>query len=573
MKDEKKTLKIKEDKKDEKRFNNKEAIGEYLDESKLDLLLDKSQNKLLIGAKDSGKTVVVVVDEIYRMETDPMMNALGARKYSTGASKRLASAILKHTIRLKQLGFKFPHEYHKTQQYIYRQKDKRNNYKNQAIEFVSFDDEDGLAGVDVNNGGYIGLVHIEEPALKGDDNPTSADEWDSIMQTLKDSANRTVRDYASTKPYHPPFNPTWWYTMNDWDEGHYLSQLAEERLPRQKFLDWVLGFSSKVLLGNKRLVDKHWETIRHNLINNHTQKINIDDIDGESWMIARMTKFANPMIRNPKTELDKQDFEKAMRDAYDSLWQDDTTKLARVLGMLYEGVDNDPKVHNFHDLDENFDSDAFVREEGREVLGISIGVDVDVDRRFSLVPAMISARRVNVGNPFNQKWKWTDHKITVHPVRQIIAYGKGDNGRNTRIYKAQLLELLPKIIEDYSDVIIDGKTKKLVTIDDNGGTWADALTPLVDENIFHGLNTADKIGKINGILSRQARWQVGLDGDIIKVDRKNHEIFEFLTGVKKDAKGVRIEKGKYEKLADPVNGAEYAMIPYISAILSLVSKN
>lgn len=567
----KKTLKIETKVKDKKRFNTPEALGEYLDETKVSIVLNKAQNKLLIGAKDSGKTIVVVVDEIYRMETDPMMNALGARKYSTGASKRLASAILKNTIRLKQKGFHFEHEYHKTQQYIYRQKDKRNNYKNQAIEFVSFEDEDGLAGVDVNNGGYIGLVHIEEPALKGDDNPTGPEEWDSIMQTLKDSANRTVRDYAATDPYHAPFNPTWWYTLNDWDEGHYLSQLAEEKMPRQEFLDWVLGFSSKVLLGNKRLVDENWEEIKHNLTNNHTKQLEIPDIDGESWLIVRMTKFANPNIREPRTDLDKESYEKAMRDAYDALWQADTTKLARVLGMLYEGVDTDPKVHNFFELDEEFKADGFVREEGRKVLGFSIGVDIDVDRRLTLTPSMISAVKYNAGNPFQPNYKWRDHKISIHPHRIINAYGKGENGKNTRIYKAGLLQTIPKIIEDYKDVL-EGIPIQVV-VDDNGGTWADALTVLKDSGIVDNLQTADKNGAIHGIPARQDRWQVGLEGEHIMIDEHNKEMFEFLYGVKKDKKGTRIEKGKYEKLADFINSAEYSLIPFVGALKAMIKKN
>lgn len=165
--DKKKKMKIVKDVK-LKRFNTLEAMGEYIDPTKMEIVKHKATKKTLSGAKDSGKTVVVKAYEIYVMERDPMASTLAARKYSTAAANRLAAAFSKVLRRLMNAGFVFPQQYKKSTNKFIRITSSKDSTANQTQEYVSFEDENGLSGIDIANGGYIASVHIEEPVLKDD---------------------------------------------------------------------------------------------------------------------------------------------------------------------------------------------------------------------------------------------------------------------------------------------------------------------------------------------------------------------------------------------------------------------
>lgn len=149
-----------------KLFNSPEAMQEYLDEAKFKIATHPAKKKTIIGAKNSGKTEIVNANILMMMERDPMASAVACRKTATSASKRLASALSKTKVNLGRNPYKFnfPIPYKKTQSNMYRQKDKRYNFENQSVEYVSFDAPDSLAGIACANGGYIGIVHIEEPS-------------------------------------------------------------------------------------------------------------------------------------------------------------------------------------------------------------------------------------------------------------------------------------------------------------------------------------------------------------------------------------------------------------------------
>ncbi|MFW3387903.1 UNVERIFIED_CONTAM: hypothetical protein RF648_18035, partial [Kocuria sp. CPCC 205274] len=54
----------------------------------------------------------------------------------------------------------------------YRLVNKSQKTKNQSIEYGSFDDANGLAGIEAPNNGFFGLVQIEEPVLIDDPGKT-----------------------------------------------------------------------------------------------------------------------------------------------------------------------------------------------------------------------------------------------------------------------------------------------------------------------------------------------------------------------------------------------------------------
>lgn len=147
-----------------KRFNTLEAVAEYLDEAKMQIFKTDAEDILLLGAKNTGKSIVPVIHQIYSLERDPHASAMSGRKYKESASTRLSTLIKKTLRELRDLGFQFPREYEKVKNKMYRVGLDKDKDSGQSIEFFSFEDLDSVAGADLTDG-YFPNVHIEEPSV------------------------------------------------------------------------------------------------------------------------------------------------------------------------------------------------------------------------------------------------------------------------------------------------------------------------------------------------------------------------------------------------------------------------
>lgn len=559
-----------------KYFNTIESLSSMLDDTKIKILEHPATTKLLIGAKDSGKTHLVKVDEIYKMEKDPNASSIAARKYSTSAAKRLSASMAKTLVRIKQKGFAFKYSYKKSQNFMYRLSgSKQNMLENQSQEYVSFEDENGLAGIDVANGGYIATVHIEEPALKDDkgDTPTPT-QWKGSIGVIKDSVNRTVRDYGDTNPFFPPSPTTWWITMNDWDEDHPESLYAEKHSPRDKFLAENLGgMSPEVLLGNKALILKHWDKIANALITKHTSIIYVKKDDK---IVVRMTKFANPSIReNP--ELQKN----ILSSIQEALIDNDNFELARQMGMLYEGSDDDDFAYNIPDLNNQMiDTHQYIKklqtkediigaEFGQQyILSRSIMWDIDVNRRMTGTVTLITGHLYKPNPIAGSEVLMRNVRFVTLPQIEIPAYGRGVKGAKLEGYYKSIATVTKQLIDKYPmDRNVFGSH---YTMDDDQGTFMNGTARYLDK-ILEQKHKVDlnfhiqvKTGKLHDTNARVLDTNTLLDEDVALIDKSNVDLKAFWEGVRKDAKGKRKEQGKYEKLADYANSYEGSMFPYIA---------
>ncbi|MCS5736589.1 UNVERIFIED_CONTAM: hypothetical protein RF648_19490 [Kocuria sp. CPCC 205274] len=147
------------------RFNSLERLAEVVDPTKMPMFLHKAKEVLVIAAKDTGKSFPVENYKVMAMELDPNAVCLTLMKHSTQAAKRGLRGINDALSKL-MWDYDLPYKWEKADSFMYRMyHDKRDKLKNQAVEYNSFDNPDGLAGYTTGIGGYPFLIHIEEPVL------------------------------------------------------------------------------------------------------------------------------------------------------------------------------------------------------------------------------------------------------------------------------------------------------------------------------------------------------------------------------------------------------------------------
>ncbi|MCS5736492.1 MULTISPECIES: hypothetical protein [Actinomycetes] len=105
------------------------------------------------------------------IETNKDAYGLDLKKYKLGGVARLHNALNNINLEVKSLGYETV-DYEAGINKSYRLVNKSQKTKNQSIEYGSFDDANGLAGIEAPNNGFFGLVQIEEPVLIDDPGKT-----------------------------------------------------------------------------------------------------------------------------------------------------------------------------------------------------------------------------------------------------------------------------------------------------------------------------------------------------------------------------------------------------------------
>ena len=139
----------------------------FITADKIAILSHPAKYTHWIGSKDSGKTRPVVLRMIGHIESDKDAYGLALRKYKASAAVRLHTAVNNMALEIKFAGYKIP-DYEKGVAQTYRMINVRSRSSNQTIEYESFDNANGLAGIEAPNLGYFPIVHIEEPVLIDD---------------------------------------------------------------------------------------------------------------------------------------------------------------------------------------------------------------------------------------------------------------------------------------------------------------------------------------------------------------------------------------------------------------------
>lgn len=577
------------------KFNTMEALSKVVDPTNLFILQHKAETTVIVGAKEASKTWLVKAWELYTMELDPMASTLGLKKYQTAAARILQANFMKminyvfnteikdkdgNIIKPK---FKAKYEWEPTVGVFRRLKDKKNKINNQHQFYGSFEGYNALAGLEPPNGGYFSSLHIEEPAELGDSDTVDPLIWKSQIKGIDDTVKRARATYAETNPHFPPLPFKKWITFNDWDEEHPVSKLVQKYLPREDFINFATGVdynkvsnsvSDKIDGINAipelvEFVNKHWDSIRESILKNHTQMkyVEKDDLGKRiDTLLVRKTKFSNVITREGVSEIVKEKREEVINDMRISLMTGNKNDLAVLFGLVDNSDTGIEKRFNFKDMKSVIvDTDEKLKEEGRKVMGFSVGWDHDANRGPYSTPCTLSAVAYNAGNSIEPRLEYRDWKVMLHPSVAIEGYGKGTADQsNTKIYHKQMIDITKKLKDKY----VGGKRHLehgiSAIFDDDDGSYVYKMN---EDLIDYGFEFVDalenKNGKIEtggfGTVSRDKMWELGIDlGDIL-IDERNKDIIKFLKEVPVEKTGTRSVKGKFGKrLKDAINSAEYA---------------
>lgn len=537
-----------------------------ISQDKVDLLDHPATNKYYIGGKDGGKSRSAAVEMITSLETDPHAQGLALKKYKYGGIARLHTSYQNIALEIKALGFSIP-EYEKGVSETYRMV-KAFKSQNQQIEYSSFDDANGLAGIEAKNLGYFSIVHIEEPVLIDDDGklPTMA-EWRAKMSTIKKSVARSNRKYISTHAGKPIEATKYIYTMNPWDD-HPIIEEAEQIYPEHKFITWVM----------------------EDYLSNHTRAVHHKETDS-LWI--RTTTLSNPVIRTIETllkhyevkflddwnNLDKSEMNwelpalkefgiseavvKAHLQGYDgvAIWfqieraimEEDSLMLASLLGLKYQGSSGNQKTWMLDGLTLG-DSDTILRNRNIEITGMTLGWDIDIRKNRGLV-----ATPIYYVKQLNDLDMVIGEGAVIGKQRYVPIF-TGDAELMKQSYWDRAVRV-NKEIRIYSETLnINPRFPKIIYVDENK---LDLIIEMrkFDMDFYGGVRKPIKQGHYD-IETRQRLIQSALTRGFLFMDKENTDLYRTMkASYIKEGDKKRDEKGKNEKEYDYINSFEYAFYP------------
>lgn len=536
---------------------------------KIALLDHPATNKYWIGGKDGGKSRSVAVEMITSLEDNYKAMGLALKKYKYGGIARLHTTYQNIALEIKALGYNIP-DYEKGVSETYRML-RALKQNNQMIEYSSFDDANGLAGIEAKNLGFFAVVHIEEPVLIDDEGklPT-ASEWRAAMSTIKKSVARSNRRYMSINPHLPIGATKYHYTMNPWDD-HPIITDAEKIFPEEKFINWV----------------------SLDYLKNHTKAVHHELSDS---LYIRTTTLANPVINSIETLLktikvrtlgewevyDKSKINwkdtsltefgisefvvKAHIQGYDGLaiWFQveeaircaDSLMLASLLGLKYQGSSGNQKTYNM-DYAQVGSADTILNSPYTTIKGLSVGWDIDLRKNRGLVATPIYYVEVQdelgqvlaqgsvvgkqryvrtYGDAGNLKYSYWDEAIRVN--KEIRTYTEGLHGSEEIVHGPMIY-----VDENKLDLIIEMRKH--------------------DTNFYKAVRKAVKHGRWD-IENRQRAIQTALTRGFLFIDESNRELLRTMkSSYIKEGTKKRDESGKNEKEYDYINSFEYAYYPLI----------
>ncbi len=600
-----------------KRFNTLNTLKQYVNDPVQAAIIDHpASEKNIMGAKDTGKTWLVNLFEIYSLENDPKANAVAVKKYKLNASQRLGDEFHKIINQLRNDDFVFPYKYRKASNLFYRDKNRKQSLDNQRLEFASFEDYNSIAGITFPNGGYCTSLHIEEPDLFRDSlaKVYTKRQWKDQMAVLKDSIERATRTYRKTNPYTPPAPMTTFITLNLWNKYFPLTQRMLRYIPEERWINFIFDLSSinvtlKELTENPDLLDKHWAHLRNSLHKNYVISHYIEyDTEKATYLnpapkspydeptdtlVVRTTKYANPSIRLEKVDCDKVD-----REVYSAILEDNKTQLARLLGTLNSYARSDyPLAYALDDYRKIIIPHQYTS--AHHLYSMSFAYDMDLSSR--LVCSSLSHMLISLST--DQTTTHTAHKITIHPQITIISPTKKARSNQPFLQHQFLLSILQNIYNTHTLLTTSNTRLSFLTyvyfyIDDNTSSYTYLATdtlhriylackqPNTDPLLLTKYNIdPTKIKKILDIypkiiidscssykvmpwfriVHRQEQATFALNNNLIKINKSNLELLETLITIPKlddtkDKVGQRIEKGHFVKAMDTVNAFEYSLL-------------
>ena len=535
---------------------SQEHLPIYFSKSKMEIINHKARKKVVVGAKDAGKTILAVVLALALMEQDKHAYVMAARKYKTQSADKFHVLFTNASLELF-LTYDFKRSnYKRSLNKTIKMDNWKDQTKNQSIEYVSFDDPNGIAGAEAPNLGYYPLILIDDPVMLDDIGkiPTRK-EWKASLSAIKDSIDRSNRKHKEVFKRDID-EPVYFLMMNLWDENHPEVADANKHISDQELLAYVTGFTN-ITSKSAKWIEQNWQTIWTNMKKNHTLSIYNQATD---TLYVKMTKLANPKIN----QIADHTIQKEVKTA---LLNQDNFELARLLGMTYEGSTNIQKTYDLRHLEVADTLSKFKNEKWKNI-GVSTGWDIDINEALWQTNIILASKKHpdQLNHPFE-----TIEKLFVFPQNKVPAFGVGAIGENrTKTYMEAISNQTYKSFKDLQHFTNETKPKygSFITIDDNFQTWLDGIYELLKDKINACYSRAKKHKKQKANLSYDINTRIALlqeliDKKFIVIDKNCHQLLRDLNQSVRKVNGEgRDESSWKHKTYNTINSLEYSLYPF-----------
>lgn len=526
----------------------------FLSDAKCDIGIHKARRKVLIGAKNCGKTIVGVVDGIVSWENDSYANLWGIKRWQRNAAQSMSSYALMVQSLMKAIGFFFPREYKQTQSELYRVSYKNNNQKNQRFDFGSLENPTQSTDGKPPAFGYISTVIMDEPVEEKDalepGKLISSHEWEKVEEVLTSNLTRYTESHMDAFPDRSDKTKptTIWMLMNNWGP-HPIIVEADEFFPESDFIDWVLGYPLDTLLGNEELVLQLWKDEEY--LKGLVERNTLSKYDREKdTLFSRFTVFGNP--RNCVGEK----LQMSLVKIRNALIEAKPTLLTIYLGMRQTPMLEDSMRVFPEQVIKNHSNKTMEQllKEGFKPTHVSYGVDVDISRIITIAPAIYMQKVASNGDVTNI--------VHIDPIKEYKTAGAGAMGQNLDQYT----KFASKLILEH---IVEKKLLKCrikVSVDDNLSFFMRDMSRTELSAYVNQWGKPIKTGA-NDITHRQDLLIAGLRNKVINIEPKNALLIsDYRTCQKVNMYEKKRETKGTKNYLDRIDAVDYAIQPFTSMI-------
>lgn len=528
-------------------FNNS-SLHVFLPPHKLEIVNHKAKHKTIGGAKDSGKTYIAVLKAIANLEENSHAYVLAARKYKLSAADKFHTIFSNIIMEIRLNGFDIL-DYKKNVNKSVKMLYKDNSQYNQSIEYVSFEDENGISGAEAPNLGYYSDFIADEPVLKDDSGKTpSRKEWDSTMAVVADTISRSKRKHEKAYKTTVP-ETTYWYLFNLWDEDHPKVEDLDRHIPEEIFLAFVVG-TKNIMSKSNEWIEENWNQIWASIKKNHTMCVYNQAIDE---LFVKTTKLSNPDNLAVADSLEK--------EYKFAIMSKNSLELARLLGMIYEGSSIIQHTYDLRQV-ELADTKLKLVNEKYDSISISLGWDIDINEKLVCTPTVV-AQKIDSNYELEEK-------LFVLPIITVPAYGVGAIGsKNIEIYEKALITTTNEVIYEIKS-IFKFKSPILgvhVSVDDDKQTWISHIYEEIKNCHHEVIFSRAKKHKI--ALGKGQSWDIPTRTDVLQqmidlkyiiFDKKNVNLLSELKKSTLNASATKRDESSFRhKNYNYINSLEYAI--------------
>lgn len=515
---------------------------------------------IVIGSKGSGKTFPVKVKEALRMNNDYYFHTFDGRKNHTAASKKLGGYI-RNTLTLMAYRFDMGKPHRNQNNFYIKTRSKSDMDANPSQTYFAMNNLDATDGGMPANGGYIGILHIDEPVIEEDvSNPekiASEKEWKFDMDRVYSNLNRSNLQFNNMRGTDHKTQS--FFTMNPYGD-HPLILKAERILPESEYIEYIFGFDIFKIEKDKEKIenlfsDEQWkQRIEDNCI------MSRDYIDPETerkTKVVRNSAFANPLnLSILKKKALFADMKTALIDG-------DRSGLMLIIGN--KAIPK-PKPEMLVYPEEMKPLEKTVEEfvkEGWIIDHATFAWDIDTSRVLTFTPTYSLKKFIKKDEFDDDMFDW---HVNIGEQVEIRANGTGKMGEKNDIYIEVIAQTM---VEKYESLqALTQLPFEVAYVVDDKRKWYVLEISKKELPFITTVDTGKQHGKTFGIAPRQDTMINGFLTGKLSIHPNNKKILIDYKVCKKARidEPERDTKGTTNYL-DRIDSAEYSVQYYISVLL------